>query len=231
MTRVIAGFKVLSLERGAAVAWPWGIVAISLAVSLGIWSFLGDEARASSQTFGIAALLIVWLIIYVQAVGDLFPFAVGYGLTRHHFALALGVHAGIHAVLYGTVLALLARLEDGTGGWNVGLEFFRPAGLATGNVLTDALAWTVVLVGLAALAVLGAAIHGRWGTKGIYVSGAASIAIGGAIAIAITAFEWWGTVGDWLQDQSAFALLAVWPLPVLAAMAAGSYVAMRRMVP
>jgi hypothetical protein len=231
MSRIATGIKVLLLEWRAVLGWPVGILGLSFGISVGIYAFLGDEARESSQTFGLAALLIVWFVVHVQLVTDHFSFAVGFGLTRRDFFGALAVLTATQAAAYGLAVAALARIEDTTSGWGVALEFFRPAGLDTGGIGSDALVWAVSFLGAGTIAVLAASVQVRWGTRGSFAIGSGVLAAGGILAILVTAADRWGTVVDWFGEQSAFMLLAVWPLPVLAVLAAAGYATLRRMVP
>ena len=231
MTRASRAIRVLLLEWPGMVAWIWGVTLLAFGISVGIYAFLSDEARASSQTFGLSALLIVWFVLQTQLVTDRFPFAVGFGLTRHEFFRAVSILIAGQAAVYGVAIAGLARVEDATSGWGVALEFFRPAGLDTGNVAGDAAAWTVVFAGAGALAVVSASIHMRWGVRGLFATGAGVLAVGGLTAIAVTAADQWGEVAGWLGDQSALFLMTMLPAPFVVALAAAGYATMRRMVP
>lgn len=231
MTRMSKAGRVLLLEWPGMLAWIWGTTLLAFGISFGIYAFLSDEARASTQTFGLSALLIVWFVFQTQLVTDKFPFAVGFGLTRHEFFRAVSILIAAQAVVYGSAVAGLARVEDATTGWGVGLEFFRPAGLDTGNVATDAAAWAMAFAGAGALAVLSASIHMRWGVRGLLTAGACVLSVGGLTAIAVTAADQWGGVADWLGNQSALYLMAVLPVPFVLALAAVGYATMRRMVP
>ena len=67
---------------------PWLVVVISFAINVAIWA-LADPAGEQDGGFtgGILALYITVLVVYVQAVTQLLPFAMGVSLSRRTFFL------------------------------------------------------------------------------------------------------------------------------------------------
>ena len=154
----------------------------------------------------------------------------GLSLTRRTFYLGTSLFAVAQALVYGVLLYGLLLIERATGGWGVGLPFFRGFW-----ALDGALAQILVFSGpMLVLAVIGIAIgvvYKRFGSIGLYVLTIGSILGIGALTALISWQQGWASVGGWLGDQSTVALFAGWPLVVGAIVALAGYAGIRRIVP
>lgn len=231
MNRVLVGIRVQLLGWRHLLGWPWAILALSFVVNVAINAAMGAEAAADSETFGLVAIYTVFFAFSISSVTDVLPFAVGHGLTRRAFFASMSALVVAQAVVYGTVLAVLARVEDATDGWGVDLGYFRPGGLDSGSVVADAAVFAVPFLLVAFLAIAVTLVHQRLGLVGMFGLAALLILVVGGAVVAITAFEWSEPIGDWIGRQSTFALLAGWPLLAVAVLAAAGYAGIRRAVP
>jgi hypothetical protein len=177
------------------------------------------------------AIYTVFFAFYISAVADVFPFAVGHGLTRRAFFAAMATLVVAQAVAYGTILAGLARIEDATDGWGLDLGYFRPGGLEAGGFAADVAVFTVPFLVLAFLAIAVTVAHQRWGLFALFGAAVVAIVTSGAVLVAVAAFDWSASIGDWVDRQSTVALVAGWPLVAVAVLAALGYVGIRRAVP
>jgi hypothetical protein len=110
------------------------VVGSSFAINLPIWGLTDAGAQPGGDiTGGLAAHYIAMLVVYVQLVTQLLPFAMGVGLSRRSFYLGTAVMALAQSVGYGVVLTVLDAVEDATDGWSVGLHFWAPGRLDVGN--------------------------------------------------------------------------------------------------
>jgi hypothetical protein len=87
---------------------------------------------------------------FISAITQLFPFAMGISATRRTFYAVVATYATGQALLFGLAMYLLSVVEGETGGWGVGLDFFRLPFLETGNPLTQTLVYAVPLLLFAA---------------------------------------------------------------------------------
>lgn len=231
MSRLSTGIRVQLVGWRHLVGWPWVVLVLSFLVNLALNAAMGADAAADAETYGIVAIYTVFFAFYISSIADVFPFAVGHGLTRRTFFAAMSVLVVVQATVYGTVLAALARIEDATDGWGVHLGFFRPGGLDAGGFGADAAVYASPFLLVAFLAIAVTLVHQRLGLVGMFGLAALLIVLGGGVTIAITAFDWSGPIGDWVDRQSTVALVAGWPLLAVVALAAAGYAGIRRAVP
>ncbi len=231
MNRVVVGVRVQLVGWRHLVGWPWAVLVLSFLVNVAINAAMGAQEAADSETYGLVAIYTVFFAFYISSVADVFPFAVGHGLTRRAFFAALSLLVVAQAVVYGTVLALLARVEDATDGWNLDLGYFRPGGLETGGFAADVAVYAVPFLVLAFLAIAVTLLHQRWGVLAMFGLAASGIAVSGAVLVTVAAFDWSASISDWVDRQSTVALIGGWPLVVVAVLAAAGYAGIRRAAP
>ena len=157
--------------------------------------------------------------------------AVGSGITRRAYHLAMTVLAAAQALVYGLALEVLGLVEGSTGGWGVDLAFFRPPPLSDLSAPARLACYVVVFLLLAHVAICIGVTHRRWGTLGIYALLVGAVAAVTTIVITVTLAGWWGSVGRWLGDQSPAQLVALWPLPLLALLVAAGRAGIRGATP
>lgn len=231
MNRIITGVKAQLVGWPVNLGMPIAILALAFVLNLALFTSIGPDATANSQTFGLVSIYAVFFGIHISAVTQVFAFVVGFGLTRRAFYLSMSALVVCQAFAYGVALTVLAQVEDATDGWGLNLEFFRPAGLDSGSWVTDIAVFAVPFLIVAFAAIVGAVVAERWQLIGMFLLSAAVALVVGGTAILVSMGDWWGNVGDWLEGQSAIALMAGWPLVVAGALALAGYAGMRRMVP
>ncbi|HEX5494462.1 MAG TPA: ABC transporter permease [Mycobacteriales bacterium] len=210
---------------------PWGILGISFAINLLIYSLLGPEDRANGFTGGLASIYVVFFAAYVRAMVQVFPFALGMGVTRRRFYTATALLAVTESVAYGVILYLLRLVEDATDGWGVSMRFFGITYLVQDNPLLQILVYAVPLGLLAFVGVFVGGVFRRWGMNGVYTLAIAVIAVLGGLAALVTWQRWWDALGGWFTDQSPLTLLAGLPAALAAALAAAAFLTIRRATP
>ena len=225
-------FRLHLVQWLQTLSWPWGILGISFVVNLAIFASLGEEVAKDNGTGGLASIYIVIMIAYLQAITQLFPFALGIGLSRRSFFLGTTAFALAESLLYGVLLYLCSVLEEATDGWGVALRFFRvPWVTDVGNAFGLIAIYTVPLFGMAAIAMALGGLHKRWGATGLLtLTAVASLVLGGSTAL-ITGQDGWKAFGDWFAGQTPLAIAAGWPLPIAALALAGAWLTIRRATP
>src|SRR4051794_34113928 len=118
MNRVLAAARLQLVHPLVILGMPWMIVSSSFAINWAIWS-LADIRHQPGAGFtgGVAALYITVLVVFVQTVTQLLPFAMGVSLSRRTFVLGTALVAGLQALGYGIALAALTAIENATDGW------------------------------------------------------------------------------------------------------------------
>lgn len=232
MNRVLAAARLHAMNPLLTVGIPWGIVTLSFAINLALWGTIGvGEENPEAFTGGVASLYITMLVVFVQSVTSLMPFAMGMSLSRRTFYVGTALAAVTVALVYGTALSVLTSVEDATSGWGVGLQFFAPGGLDVDTVALQVVVSGAPMLAAAFLGVAIGVVMKRWGPTGLWTLAVATILLGGASAVLITWQRAWDDLGTWLVDQSTLTLAVVVPVAVALATAALSFAGFRRVVP
>ncbi len=232
MTRVLAAARLHSLNPLLTIGIPWGIVLLSFAINLALWGTIGiGEENPGAFTGGVLSLYVTVLVVFVQSVTQLMPFAMGMSLSRRTFYVGTAVAAVVVALVYGTALSVLTSLEDATAGWGVGLQFWAPAGLDVDNPALQVLVSGVPMSAAAFLGIAVGVVMKRWGQTGLWSLLIGALVVSGGLAILVSWRRAWGDVGTWLVDQSTFTLAVTIPLALVLVTAALSFAGIRRVVP
>ena len=232
MNRVLGAARMQLTRPLGSVGFPWVIVASSFAINLAIWK-VGDIAQQApgGSTGGLAALYITVAGVFVQAVTQMFPFAMGLSLSRRDFYLGTALIAVVQSVAYGFALTVLAAIEDSTTGWVIALHFWAPGALNVGNPALQFVVFTVPMLACAFLGMGIGVVFKRWGAPGLYGLIIAVLLVGGLIAVWATWQESWGDIWAWLAKQSVTSLTVMFPAVITLALAALTFAGLRRTVP
>ena len=203
----------------------------SFAINAVLWGTTPVSESDGAGTGGLAALYITVVVVYQQAVTQLLPFAMGMGLSRRSFYLGTALAAALQAVGYGLVLTALGAVEDATGGFGLGLDFWRPAPVLVENPLLQFVVYATPLLACAAVGMGLGIVYKRWGAPGMYaLTIAGMLLVGGALAL-IGWLDAWQQVGSWFADQTQLGLAVALPLALTVAVGALSFAGLRRVVP
>lgn len=231
MNRTLGAARLYTIRPQASLTVPWAVALASFAVNVAIWG-LGDLGKVSSAgTAGVSALYCALLIVFVQGVTQTFPFAMALGLSRRTFYAGTAVVALVQTVAYGAVLTALTAIENGTGGWGVGLHFWAPYGLDRQSVPEQFLIYASMLLATAFLGIAIGVAAKRWGATGLWTLGIAAVLVFGGAAVLVTGLHGWTDMWNWVLARSAV-VVALAVAGVLAVLSAGlSYTGLRRAVP
>jgi hypothetical protein len=231
MNRVLAAARLHLIHPLVILGIPWLVVAISFAINLAVWHLTPAGEQDGGFTGGVAALYFTVLVVYAQAVTQLLPFAMGVSLSRRTFFLGTALVVVVQALFYGAVIALTVALENATGGWGAGMNYWAPAFFEVDNFGLQVLASGAPMLAFAFIGVGIGVAHKRWGQAGTWGLIIGTMVLFGGLAILITWLEAWNEVGTWFADQSVTTLTVV--IPVIVALVAGlvSYPGIRRVVP
>lgn len=232
MTRVLQAARMHLINPAVALGIPWLVVALSFAINLAIWHLtpVGSESDGGG-TGGVAALYITVLFMFVIAVTQLLPFAMGVSLSRRAFYLGTALVVLAESLYYGIAISVLVSIENATDGWGTGLDYWAPGILDVGNPVLQVFASGALMAAAATIGVGMGIVHQRWGQAGTWGLIIGSLIFFGGIAIVISALEAWQSVGDWLAGQSALTLTIGFPIALAVAVALLAYPGIRRVVP
>ncbi len=231
MTRVLQAARLHLIHPAVMLGIPWLVVGVSFALNLATWYLTPAGEDDGGVTGGVAALYVTVLVIFVQAVTQLLPFAMGLSISRRAFFLGTGLVAAILSLGSGVALSALVSIENATNGWGREMGFWAPGVLGVGNPLLQVLASAAPMLAFAFVGLGIGVVQQRWGQLGTWGLIIGSLVLFGGLAVLITWLEAWGAIGDWFSDQSAVTLSVGLPLAVALAAGLAAFPGIRRVVP
>jgi hypothetical protein len=215
------------VDRLSYTALPCAILALDFAVNLVILATVAPTHHTQYQTGGVFGIYLFFAVVGGLSISRSLPFALALGVSRRSYYAGTALLAVVIGAVYGLALTVLQVIEQASGGWGVGLHFFRVAYVLPGPWY---LTWLTSFVLLSLMFVYGmwfGLVYRRWNLIGVYGFGAAQVAIGVAGALAATQAHAWPAIGSFFIALSAAGLTGL-----LAALAvvllAGGYATMRR---
>ena len=237
--RVLSVVKLHLTNPWTTITFPWIVMLTILALTVLVWWLVlaniadpADQAKAR-EGFGYsgsASFIFVYMIVVaVQSINTMFPFAQGYGVTRRNFALGTGLYFVLLSAFFAIGLTVLSVIEDATGGWGVGGSLFSVGYFGETPAQRVFVFFTIlVLFFFSGSAV--AAIYVRWRGFGIisfFIAFAFLIVGLGAL---ITLVQGWDEVGAFFATTGLVGSFA-WSLVISALAAIGGYAVLRRATP
>jgi hypothetical protein len=233
MNRVLTAARLQLVRPLVILGVPWLVGVLSFAINWAVWRIIDIRSIEGDDgiTGGVSALYITVLVVFVQAVTQLMPFAMGISLSRRSYFLGTCLVALGMALAFGIVLALLDVVESATGGWGVGLEFWTPVPLDVAGFVPQVLVSGGPMLALIAAGVGMGVVSKRWGPNGVWgLTIGGHVVLGGA-AVLVTWLGAWGDLGRWFADQSVTTLAVGVPLALATALGLLAFVGVRRVVP
>jgi hypothetical protein len=231
MDRALKAARLHLINPLVILGIPWLVVAISFAINVAIWALTPAGEQDGGFTGGVLALYITVLVVYVQAVTQLLPFAMGVSLSRRTFYLGTALVAVVQSLGYGIAIAVLVAIENATGGWGSGLDYWAPGPFEVDNFLLQILTSGAPMLAFTFIGVGIGIVHKRWGQAGTWGLIIATMVVFGGLAILISWLDAWGAVGSWFADQSLVTLTVGLPAAIALVAALVSFPGIRRVVP
>jgi hypothetical protein len=213
-------------DRFSYTAFPWTILGINFVIEY-VLAGSFDGGSVPFPSFNVVVIYIIFWIVGIRAISGSLPFALALGVSRRSYYAGTTLLAIGLAAVNGLLLALLKIAERLTGGWGVGLHFFRVAYILAGPWY---LTWLTSFAGLTLVFVYGmwfGLVLRRFGMIGVTVFSVAQVAVALIWVISVSDLHGWAGVGRWFTTLSAAGLtglLAAFAVVLLA----GGYATMRR---
>ncbi len=233
MNRVLAAARLQLVHPLVVLGMPWMVGALSFAINWAVWRLLdlGTVPQDKAVTGGVSALYITVLVVFVQAVTQLLPFAMGISLSRRSYLLGTCLVGVGTALGFGAVLAALDAVESATGGWGVGLQFWTPPPLDVDGFLPQVAVSGAPMLALIAAGVGMGVVTKRWGPNGVWGLVIGGVIVFGGAAVLVTWMRAWLDLGRWFADQSPMVLAVGLPLALAVLLTALAFAGIRRVVP
>ena len=233
MNRVLAAARLQLVHPMAILGVPWMVGALSFAINWAVWRIVDIRSLEGEDglTGGVLALYITVLIVFVQAVTQLMPFAMGISLSRRSYFLGTCLVGVGMALGFGAILAILDAVESASGGWGVGLQFWTPPPVDVDGFLPQVAVSGAPMLALIAAGVGMGVVTKRWGPNGVWGLIIGGIVVLGGAAVLVTWMRAWTDLGRWLSDQSVTTLAVGLPLALATALGLLAFAGIRRVVP
>jgi hypothetical protein len=231
MNRVLQAARLHLIHPMVILGIPWLIVGISFAINLAVWHLTPAGENEGGTTGGVLALYFTGLVVYVQAVTQLLPFAMGVSLSRRTFYLGTALVAVVQSLFYGIAITALLAIENATNGWGAGMNYCAPGVFEVDNPALQVFASGTPMLAFAFVGVGMGIVHKRWGQAGTWGLIIGSMIVLGGLAVLISWLDAWGNVGNWFSDQSIATLTIGLPAALALVVALASYPGIRRVVP
>ncbi|WP_426505837.1 hypothetical protein ACPPVO_48625 [Dactylosporangium sp. McL0621] len=229
MNRILSIARLLTLGRNDALVWPVAILGFTFAVNLLVFANIPSDALDSDPVSGaLASIYITSLAFGAVAVNQHFPFALGMGVTRREFTAGLALFGLVQVLVYSTLLVILQAIEDATNGWGLRLRFFGLGFVDDHSVPVQFAIYAVPLMAMTLIGIAAGALYLRWRANGLMTATTLLLLLAGGATALIGRAGKWPAVGHWLTNTSLVSLTAVWPLVLVALLATGSWLSLRR---
>jgi hypothetical protein len=227
MTRVRDVARIQLVNWPVLLAYPLAFVVAMPLLGLGIDVSNGEPA-GPHEVYLLPALWGMAATGHLQTMTQVFPFALGLGVTRRRFAAATALVVTAQALLLGLVLVAFAALERATGGWGRDARLFGLGALGQDGPVTQWLAYAGPIVAASAVCVLAGVVFQRWRQTGMYLAVLGSGAILGGFGALAKAQRWWPSIGAFLGGQPSLTLFTAGPLAIAAAVGGVAWLVLRR---
>jgi hypothetical protein len=206
---------------------PWAVLAFVFGVDAAILGLTPAGDSSHRYVGGLGSIFVIALVLGAQSVAQSLPFGLALGLSRRSYYFGTGLLAVAFAAVAGTVTMVGQVVERATGGWGMGMGFFRVPYILDGSWY---LTWLTSFVALTLLFVYGmwfGLVYRRWNLGGLvtFIAGQIIVLLIGSLAV--TGTHAWHQVGDFFTALSAAGLTGL-----LAALTvvlfAGGFTTMRR---
>ncbi|EOD69437.1 hypothetical protein [Amycolatopsis vancoresmycina] len=228
MTRVRDVARIQLVNWPALLAYPLAFVAAMPLLGLGIDLSNGEAATGPHEIYLLPALWGMAAAGHLQSMTQVFPFALGLGVTRRQFAAATALVVTAQAVVLGLVLVVFGAVERATGGWGRDAGLFGLGALRQDGPLTQWPAYAGPIVAASAVCVLAGVVFQRWRQSGMYLAVLGSAAVLGGFGALVKAQRWWPSIGDFLGAQSSLTLFTAGPLAVALVLGGVAWLLLRR---
>ena len=213
-----------TVQRFNYVTLPWAALALLFAAQ---WAVIAMLGMRDARLTGLVSIYAVFLIVGVSTVARSLPFGLALGLSRRSYYLGTVLLALTLAAVDGLLLAGLQEVERATGGWGLGMFFFRVDYVLDGAFY---LTWLTSFVALTLAFVYGmwcGLVYLRWRRMGIRVFVVAQILVLLAIGLTADRFAAWPNIGRFFTDLTAPGLTGVLAVAAVALLV-GGYATIRR---
>ena len=228
--RVIKVLRLHLVNRLTYLGIPWIITGVALVISIVIALLIGASVPAADRQDALQGMSYSWAVLSplwylavvgVQAVSMVFPFALGFSITRREYALGTLLTYAVIAAINATGWAILTQIERVINESGVLFHHFTALWLGEAGLGTVWLSLFSLQMLIFAVTSAFGAVYARWRAMGMLVLWAA-VAL---VVLGITAFAVLTGAAppilNWLMGLTPTAFFAALLIPAAIAFALG----------
>lgn len=231
MNRIISVVRMQLINRATYIWVPLIVLAGALIITLCIYAILvSSGVETAFYGGGAQAPLWYFLVVGIQALTLTFPFSQAMSVTRREFYLGTLLTAALTAALLSLVFLVGGLIETATGGWGMNGYFFALPWIWEAGPVVPVLFYFVIAMLFFVIGFWLATIYKRWGSMAVTL---VLVGLGALLVLAlfvVARANAWVSVFTWFATQGPLGL-TLWGALVVAALAAASFLTLRRAVP
>ncbi|WP_410659752.1 ABC transporter permease [Amycolatopsis sp. lyj-112] len=214
------------VDRLQFLVLPVGVTLFAFGVNLAIFALI-PETPEENYSGGLFTLFVFMLVCGALSMTKSLPFGLALGVSRRSYYLGTVLLVGGLSALYSVGIVVFQVIEKATGGWGLGLNYFRVPWLLDGPWYQTLLTSFVFLTLMFVYGMWYGLIYRRASVLGVVVFAAAQalVLLGGVLLLSWT--DAWSKVGTFFSTLTVGGITGV--LAVLVCVAAGGgFATMRR---
>jgi len=225
MTTLVKIARYHLVDRLSYLVLPWGVMVFSLLVNLGIAAVV--PGPHGYYTGGLLTIYIFLLICGSLSMTRSLPFGLMLGVSRRRYYLGTALLVPSLNGFYALILAAFQAIERATGGWGLGVHFFRIPWIMAGPWYQTWLTSFVLLVLFFLYGMWYGLVYRRWNVPGLLAFIAAQVLAVLAVVVVVSMTHNWHGFGHFFATVTAPALTGVLAAIALA-MGVGGFTTLRR---
>ena len=190
MTTLVNIARYHLVDRWSYLILPWGVMVFSFLVNLVIAEAVPSGPHGY-YTGGLLTIYIFLLICGTLSMTRSLPFGLMLGVSRRGYYLGTTLLVVLLGATYGLVLTALQAIERVTGGWGMGVHFFRVAWIMDGPWYQTWLMSFVLLVLFFLYGMWYGLVYRRWNLTGVLAFIAAQVLVALGIVVAVSMTHSW----------------------------------------
>ena len=226
MTTLVNVARYHLVDRLTYLVLPWGVMVFSFLVNLVIAAVVPASPHGY-YTGGLLTLYVFLLICGTLSMTRSLPFGLMLGVSRRGYYLGTALLVVLLGVSYGLGLTILQAIERVTGGWGMGVHFFRVPWIMDGPWYQTWLMSFVLLVLFFLYGMWYGLVHRRWSLPGLLAFIAAQILAALVVVVAVSMTHDWHAFGHFFATVTSPALAGVLAAIALT-MGVGGFTTLRR---
>ncbi|MBB5851946.1 ABC transporter permease [Amycolatopsis umgeniensis] len=214
------------VDRLQFLVLPVGVTLFAFGVNLTIFAVIPEKPE-ENYSGGLFTLFVFMLVCGALSMTKSLPFGLALGVSRRSYYLGTILLVTGLAAIYAVGIVVFQAIEEATGGWGLGLNYFRVPWLLDGPWYLTLLTSFVFLTLMFVYGMWYGLIYRRASVLGVVLFAAAQVLVLLAGVLLLSWTDSWSKLGTFFSTVTVAGLTGV--LAVLVGVAAaGGFATMRR---